>query len=611
VEQQPGSWKEVLRSYWLVITIYLVVALFTAAHYMADTNDYADSVLAYHGGRYRDFWEFGHLSWIPLGSFLFWAIGPLTRKLVGDDLRANVILIFMIVNWIAGLVSVVLLRSLLWRFAPRRWIVEVVTIVFIFAQGFLNFSQTACSYVSGLALVLVALYVLLKDQDPSKHALRKALLAGLALAGAVSMWFLYVLAVPAVVLSPVILFGSNRKMWRLALATGLSLSLFIATAYLLVVVGALHIYTIGSFRTWMSSASHDTDIAGFSRMVFGLARSFIYMGNDGVLFKRYLLHDPFNPVSLADLFRLSLWKLFLFYAFLGAVGVNLLVSAEKRKVLYLLLLSCAPVIVFAVFFDGGAIERYLPLYPMVFLALAVSLFGAKSLRVPRYTALAFALAVVLVNAQAMAKPVLDRRQDNTTARVAELQGRIKPHSLVMAVTWQDELVNFSRSFPFNPINRAGRLRIASLVTPGTTLVSEWRQNFATQTIRMWGLGGEMWVSKRVLSPRPQVDWNWVEGDDRRVSWTDFYNFFSQVEFGDSVGGSDGFVLLPPTVRNRQLLEAQLSKPSRTAKSEPQKRELPSAPGFVFASFAQQSATPQRLRDHFRDDANLGFYRERF
>ena len=32
-----------------------------------------------------------------------------------------------------------------------------------------------------------------------------------------------------------------------------------------------------------------------------MARSVINMGNDGLLFKRYLVHDPLNTVSLADL----------------------------------------------------------------------------------------------------------------------------------------------------------------------------------------------------------------------------------------------------------------------------------------------------------------------
>ncbi len=561
-----SRWKELLRSYWLVLTVYLVVTLLTAAHFMADTNDYAYAVAAYHAGRYHDFWEFGHLLWVPLGWVLFSAIGPLTRRLLGNDVQTNVIFGFMAINWSAGLLSVWTLRALLGKFCRQRWIVELVAIFFIFAQGFLNFTQTGCAYIPGLSLLLLGLYVLISRRDQSERSFQTALIAGILLAGAVCMWFLYVLAIPAAVVSPVILFGWNRKLWRLALTTGIAVSFFVAAAYFAVVVGALHIYTPGGFRTWMLAASHDTDIAGVTRMVFGLARSFIYMGNDGLVIKRYLLRDPFNPVSLSDLFRLSLWKLILFYSFLGAVSLNLLRAPESRRVLYLLALNCVPVIVFAVFFDGGAIERYLPMYPLIFLSLAVSLSGPKALRVFQYTALAFGVAMILVNTQAMAKPVLDHRQEATAARIGELQRRIKPQSRVMVVNWQDELINFSRSFPFNPVNRAGNLRITSLVTPGTTIVAEWRQDFASRTIQTWEQGGEMWVSKRVMSPRPRVDWNWVEGDDRRVSWTDFYTFFSQLDFGDSAGGEDGFVLVPPTSRNREFLESRLNGSPRTAEA---------------------------------------------
>jgi hypothetical protein len=40
------------------------------------------------------------------------------------------------------------------------------------------------------------------------------------------------------------------------------------------------------------------------------------MEYDGLLFKRYLLDDPYNVVSFADLVGLSLWKLALFYVLL-------------------------------------------------------------------------------------------------------------------------------------------------------------------------------------------------------------------------------------------------------------------------------------------------------
>src|SRR6185369_11501883 len=195
----------------------------------------------------------------------------------------------------------------------RNWIVTTVIVFFIFSHAFLNFSQTGSAYIPGLALTMAGIYVLIVSSNEPQLLFRGSLLAGLALTAAVCMWFLFGLAIPAALLCPILLFGWNRTTWRLTLQTSITFGVLLAIAYLIVVVGVLHITTVAGFKAWVADASHDTDISGASRMVFGFARSFIYMGNDGVLFKRYLLHDPFNPVSLSDLVRFSLWKILLFY----------------------------------------------------------------------------------------------------------------------------------------------------------------------------------------------------------------------------------------------------------------------------------------------------------
>lgn len=61
------------------------------------------------------------------------------------------------------------------------------------------------------------------------------------------------------------------------------------------------------------------------------------------------------------------------------------------------------------------------------------------------------------------------------------------------------------------------------------------------------------MSRRVLFERPARDWNWVEGDERSVSWPDFKQFFSQLKMGQSVGGEDGFMLLVPVEENAVVL----------------------------------------------------------
>lgn len=548
-------WPTLARRYGLMPAIYLLATLFTNAYFMADTTDYVDSIVSFVAGRNYDFWEFGHLFWRPLGWLLYALCKPLTSLIASGDVRFNVILVLVALNWLAGLLSVCALSGIIRRLCGGRiWITGPVTVTFIFSHAFLNFTQTGSPYIPGLSLLLLGLYILTRYGDRDEKSWTTGLLAGIALAGAVCLWLPYVLAMPAAIAAPLFLFGFDRMRLRVVAVTGVAFAVFVTAAYAVVVIGALGIHTLAGLKAWMSAASHDTDIKGVTRMVFGFGRSFIYLGNDGMLVKRYLVGDPFNRVTILDLFRLSLWKVALFYVFLASVTINLLFSAQGRRVLGLSILNAAPVIVFAISFDGGAVERYLPLYPAIFVAMTLCLCGARSIAFLRYVTYAFMAALILTDAAALAKPVLDRRQEATAARISEVAGRLKPESRLITTTWQDELINFSRSYPFHPLNRAGNLRIGALVTPGTTLAAEWREGFAAEAVATWRRGGEVWVSRRVLNPRPRPEWNWTEGDEKRVSWPDFHAFFSKMDMGESTGGDDGFVLIPPTSTNQEYLK---------------------------------------------------------
>jgi hypothetical protein len=158
----------------------------------------------------------------------------------------------------------------------------------------------------------------------------------------------------------------------------------------------------------------------------------------------------------------------------------------------------------------------------------------------------------------MAKFTLGRQQERTAGRAAGLQPFLNSNSRVFAVTFQDDFVNFNRSFPFHQVNRHS-FNPYAIVAVGTTQAPVWRQDFAAKVEETWNNSGDVWISRRVLSQRPRADWNWVEGDDKSVSWTDVFNFFSQLEFGQSVGGDDGFVLLAPSDLNRAILRELASE----------------------------------------------------
>jgi hypothetical protein len=122
-------------------------------------------------------------------------------------------------------------------------------------------------------------------------------------------------------------------------------------------------------------------------------------------------------------------------------------------------------------------------------------------------------------------------------------------------------MEFSRNFPFSPINRSGGLPVYPLLTPGNSDVAYWQVRFASRALSVWRVGGNIWISDRLLHRTPQADWNWVEGDDNRVSWSDLDRFFSHLQYGESVGGEDGFVLLLPSTENQNLLSVLDSKES--------------------------------------------------
>ena len=289
-------------------------------------------------------------------------------------------------------------------------------------------------------------------------------------------------------------------------------------------------------------------------MVFGFANSFIDLGGQGAFFKRYLRSDPFNPVSLGDLIWSSLWKLAFVYVFLLVVFINLLRSQRGRMIAALFVLNLVPTIIFALFiFEAGDMSRYIATLPLIFLAVAYAVCSERSIGWTRYLIFAFLLVAAFTNVGAMAVWKLQAKERRVEARVNPLLPLLKPESRVVTSHLQDEVNNFTRDFLFNPINRAGNLHYYPMLAPNTAQVDNWRQTFAAEALRIWNGNGDMWVAKRLRHARPKEEWNWVEGDDSRVSWTDLYNYFSPMQFGQEVGGEDGFVLLLPSEQNKAIL----------------------------------------------------------
>jgi hypothetical protein len=532
------------------IAIYILLTSITGAFFMADTVDYVLSVLRHEQGVNFVFWDFRHLLWRPLGWVLF-HYSKLGFNYADDAAaRAAITHIFIALNWAAGLLSLLLLRRILRRFCDREWAVNFALLTFLFAQGFMNFLHAGSPYVFGLSLLITGMYFL--SADHAEVSVRRLFAGALALALSVCFWFPYFFAIPGALAIPLFI---SRSGWRSTLKAA-ALCLCLGIVFYGGVILHLHLHTAAAIRTWIATGASDVaGVRGPKRTIFGLARSFINMGQDGVLYKRFLLHDPYNHVSLLQLARLSIFKLAIFYLSLAAIGWALWRSPADRRVLWLGLAGAVPVIAFGLYWYGGDVERYLPLYPFFFLGLACALGQYRAKWMQAIAGLFLATAIVS-NLSAMSVLTLRHQERLSEDRLQALLPIYRPHSRVVLVDIHDDLENFSRSFPLLPIINRSDFSFYPALNPATPQTLHWRQDFAHTATTVWGQGGDVWLSKRLFEERPRPDSAWAEGDDPRVKWKDVYNFFATFDLGTPAGGQDGFVLLLPDQKDRELLAAE-------------------------------------------------------
>ncbi len=175
------------------VLLYVFLTLITVAIFLADTVDYAASIVARFQGKYYEFWDFGHILWRPMG----WAITRSIEIFSPDWVKTNVpnyhvILTLIVVSWLAGFATLYLFHRLACFVTKDFWYASLSTVGFATAQAFLNFVQAGTAYIAGLAMLMLAVYTLYVCDNPDRVD-RTSALGGIALAGAVLFWFPYVL----------------------------------------------------------------------------------------------------------------------------------------------------------------------------------------------------------------------------------------------------------------------------------------------------------------------------------------------------------------------------------------------------------------------------------
>lgn len=549
--------------------IYAIAFFFTRPYFMGDTASYAIAVLNQERGRFHsfpnNFWDFGHVLWRPLG----WIVHQgFTRYFLyttpGEELL-SICAGLIAVSAAAGLVSVLLLHSLAGRFVKgiARWL---ISLLFLSFYAFLNYVHSGSAYVPGLMCTMLGLWLLVRAVERGKPRPLDAILSGAALAASVLLWFPYVLTLPAVfvlaLLWPRLTGLAAARSWRaqlpLLLGSAATAGLLVLAGYTAVLVH-MHFYSPAGVKAWIAHSRHGAvPTKRLLRFGSGLPRSFLFMGDDTLAFKRFLFKDPYAPTSLLQLIGASLWKVFLFYVFAAALAWALLKSSLGRTFAIALAAAAVPVFVFAVFlFEPGSPERYLQLYPFLALAIACSIAGVGKMRPAHFVIGAFAIIAIATNQLSLSRGRSEARFAKAAERARALKGKVSEDGLVVVVTQHDDLFDFSMTDVFHPANRGTVFPFYDVVPFGSVDLPRWKSEFARQSLSPLENGEAVWISKRLLVDRPRPEWNWTEGDDPRVSWKDLPAFFRQLEQAESIGGEDGFFKLAPSAANRTLLRQQL------------------------------------------------------
>ncbi|MGC2490615.1 MAG: hypothetical protein WA412_18205 [Candidatus Sulfotelmatobacter sp.] len=569
--QENSGVKEFRPKLIILMIAYLGIWVSTLAHFMGDTNVYAQAILRhaygfsddYHQTTSNPFVDFGHLLWRPLGWLFFVIARPATRLLTHQNQRAEVILTLIGITFLASAVGVVVFFLLARRLVGDDWSALWASVGFFSADAFLNYAHTGNAYILGATCLVVGIYLTVPDKRQIV-SLGRASLAGIFFALTVFSWFPYVFVLPAAMATPLLLGERTRERSRLVGQT-IAVCVIAGLVGYSAAVAKLGIRNFADLEAWILAAGHGQIQAGgiraAARLAFSFPRSFINMGRDGMWLKRYLVHDPYAPVTAAGIFHLSLWKLVIFYCAAGIVCFQLMRSERGRKLLMWLVLAVLPIIVFGVFlFQAGSIDLYLPLYPFVALAFGYVLGdGGQGRRVYKVLLLAALAIMVAVNVTAMSRSTLGASNAKAKKRIQDLIPRLGPKDVVMAINEQDSLGEFRLNFPLDRMNLDGEWQTYDMLEINAERLSTWREDFAQRVLATWQRGGAVWLPERVFHSQPNPDWNWVEGDDARVKWTDLPTFFSQLEIGPMVGGEDGFALLQNSPKNQQVLAATNQK----------------------------------------------------
>jgi hypothetical protein len=547
VETAEARRREILLGL-LATLIFAVILFFTAAPQLGDTGLYADQILHELNspvGAGNAIWESGHLLWRPLGWALVHLFSPVLSSLTGWTVRMQIIFLLTAVSVVGALCSVFLWYRIGVRATGSAKLAFALALGLGCTHGCLLYAQTGCSYIAGLAALSASIFALSRDKVTAG-----ALYFGLAGIFWLPYLFagigLFVLAgIPGTWFTP---FSSGLRNFQIRRA--LRFCVLSGAVVLITLCGALaarRISTPAAFSDWFFAATHGwAQTARLLRTATGLPRSFFDLGHDGLLFKRYLLHDPYAPTSLSDLLLASLWKIALFHLFLLSIIVELIFYRREGWTRFLFAAEFLPIMGFAIFvFEPSSPERYLPMLPFLSLICGrILLDMPKQRRITQGIITLTFVSLAISNCWSLSAGKSRELDAAQRARIIELRPKMKTTDLLVALP-KDELLFFASRATYDDINRPVPITMLEAVVPATASVPLWRETLRKQIVETWQKGGDVWISTRFWSATPKPEWGWAEGDDKRVTWKQITEFFAPFKTDLSSGGMDGFRRLIP------------------------------------------------------------------
>jgi hypothetical protein len=539
---RAGAWAA-----FVLVLMFSLILLGTRSTFFGDTPDYVGdiaSVLEGHAPA-THLLDFGHVIWRPIGA---WMTGAPAHA---DDpaLRRQIALHLIHFN----LVAAALCAAAMWELLRLVKGIHVGAALlsccaFLATNGFILLSRAGTAWLAGLTCLLIACCFAL--QASRRDSWKLAICAALFLATSVLFWVPYVLGASTVACTSLLVWEEGKASRRLLVSALriLPLAALLTLGAIAAAVAARHISTPGQLLEWVRSAGHGEDRdRQWLRMLFGLPRSFFIMGNDGVLWKQFLFRDPYAGVGWAEIIRASGWKLTLFYA---TTGVTLLYVARRWRWLLLWVLSAVvPTLALAMAFEAGSVERYLALYPAVFVVFAWMLSQPDVLPARVLISL-FCGVLIVTNLWANSKPRIDRERARSLARVGMIEAGHEAGNQALTVYTLNIRDDLETLYDPNDRSLDNVPAVLPLIPTLGPEIANWRGLFGQRMLTTWHQGGQIWIARRAWADRPQREWNWVEGDDWRVHWKDFHAVLSPFQIDAQVGGMDGFNRIANTPENR-------------------------------------------------------------